>query len=143
MDGGEVGAGHTVTALYAVKTRPGATGRVATATVRWLDPATRAPHERSGTVAVEALGAGLWDGGHDSLQLTAITAYFADALRGGDLPGDPGLRVLGERAEAIAARSGSAVVRELAESIEQALRLLGSAAELGEGALPRGRVEVG
>ncbi|CAM5533186.1 YfbK domain-containing protein [Streptomyces narbonensis] len=143
VDGGEVGAGHTVTALYAVKTRPGATGRVATATVRWLDPATRAPHERSGTVAVEALGAGLWDGGHDSLQLTAITAYFADALRGGDLPGDPGLRVLGERAEAIAARSGSAVVRELAESIEQALRLFGSAAELGEGASREGELRSG
>ncbi|WP_405853645.1 von Willebrand factor type A domain-containing protein [Streptomyces sp. NBC_00090] len=143
VDGGEVGAGHTVTALYAVKTRPGATGRVATATVRWLDPATRAPHERSGTVAVEALSAGLWDGGHDSLQLTAITAYFADALRGGDLPGGPGLAALAQRAEAIAGRSGSAVVRELAEAVRQAERLLGPGAEPGDGASHEGELRSG
>ncbi|MDV5145782.1 von Willebrand factor type A domain-containing protein [Streptomyces sp. SBC-4] len=143
VDGGEVGAGHTVTALYAVKTRPGARGRVATATVRWLDPATRAPHERSGTVEVEALTEGLWDGGRDSLQLTAITAYFADALRGGDLPGDPGLAALAERAEAIAGRSGSAVVRELAEAVRQAERLLGPAAGPSEGASGEGEVRSG
>ncbi|MCX5390786.1 VWA domain-containing protein [Streptomyces sp. NBC_00094] len=143
VDGGEVGAGHTVTALYAVKTRPGAKGRVATATVRWLDPKTRAPHERSGTVAVEALSAGVWDGGHDSLQLTAITAYFADALRGGDLPGDPGLATLAQRAEAIAGRSGSAVVRELAEAVRQAERLLGPTAEPGESASGDGELKSG
>ena len=143
VDGGEIGAGHTVTALYAVKTRPGATGRVATATVRWLDPATRAPKERSGTVAVEALTAGIWDGGHDSLQLTAIAAYFADALRGGDLPGDPGLPALAERAEAIAGRSGSATVRELAEAVRQAERLRGPAAEPGGDASREGELRSG
>ncbi|KQX52854.1 MULTISPECIES: von Willebrand factor type A domain-containing protein [unclassified Streptomyces] len=124
VDGGEVGAGHTVTALYAVRTRAGATGPVATATVRWLDPATRAPHERSGTVGTAALTADIWGGGHDSLQLTAVTAYFADALRGGTLPGAPGLPALSGRAEAIAARSGSAVVRELADAVRQADALL-------------------
>ncbi|MFD3725831.1 VWA domain-containing protein [Streptomyces sp. NPDC058671] len=125
VDGGEVGAGHTVTALYAVRTRPGASGPVATATVRWLDPATRAPRERSGTVATGGLTADVWGGGHDSLQLTAISAYFADALRGGGLPGAPGLPALAERADAIAGRSGSAVVRELAEAVRQADALLG------------------
>ncbi|WP_435057209.1 YfbK domain-containing protein [Streptomyces sp. bgisy060] len=125
VDGGEVGAGHTVTALYAVKTRPGAAGPVATATVRWLDPATRAPHERSGTVGTAALTGDVWGGGHDSLQLTAIAAYFAEALRGGDLPGHPGLPALVRSAEGIAARSGSAVVRELAESMRQASALRG------------------
>ncbi len=125
VDGGEVGAGHTVTALYAVRTRPGATGPVATATVRWLDPATRAPRERSGSVGTGGLTGDIWGGGHDSLQLTAITAYFADALRGGGLPGTPGLRALAERAEAISGRSGSAVVRELAEAVRQAEGLMG------------------
>ncbi|WP_033314767.1 VWA domain-containing protein, partial [Streptomyces iakyrus] len=43
VDGGEVGPGHTVTALYAVRTEPGARGHLATATVRWLDPETRDP----------------------------------------------------------------------------------------------------
>ncbi|MER7946736.1 von Willebrand factor type A domain-containing protein [Streptomyces sp. NPDC096079] len=127
VDGGEVGAGHTVTALYAVKTRPGAAGPLATATVRWLDPATRAPHERSGTVesGSPALAGDIWGEGHDSLQLTAIAAYFADALRGGGLPGAPGLGELADRAGAIADRSGSAVVRELSDAIRRASGLLG------------------
>ncbi|GAA3303843.1 VWA domain-containing protein [Streptomyces cinereospinus] len=55
VDGGEVGPGHTVTALYAVRTRPGAGGHLATATVRWLDPRTRAPHEESGRLETAAL----------------------------------------------------------------------------------------
>ncbi|WP_137994684.1 vWA domain-containing protein [Streptomyces vilmorinianum] len=125
VDGGEVGAGHTVTALYAVKTRPGRTGKLATATVRWLDPKTRAPYERSGSVGTTALASSLWAPGHDSLQLTAVTAYFADRLRGGDLPGAPRLSVLAERSGAIAERSGSKVVRELTEAILQADRLMG------------------
>ncbi|MFF1506093.1 von Willebrand factor type A domain-containing protein [Streptomyces sp. NPDC058326] len=139
VDGGEVGAGHTVTALYAVKTRPGATGPVATATVRWLDPATRAPRERSGSVATGGLAADLWGGGHESLQLTAITAYFAEALRGGDLPGSPGLHRLANHAGAIAERSGSAVVRELADAVRQAYGLTGD----GQGEIPSGEGESG
>ncbi|WP_395360684.1 von Willebrand factor type A domain-containing protein [Streptomyces sp. YH02] len=139
VDGGEVGAGHTVTALYAVRTRAGATGPVATATVRWLDPATRAPHERSGSVGTAALAGDIWGGGHDSLQLTAITAYFAEALRGGDLPGAPGLPALAERAESIAGRSGSAVVRELAEAVRQADGLRGPT----DGATDEGELKSG
>ncbi|MGW8767174.1 vWA domain-containing protein [Streptomyces sp. NPDC055815] len=138
VDGGEIGAGHTVTALYAVKTRPGTTGTVATATVRWLDPQSRAPHERSGTVGTAALTGDIWGEGHDSLQLTAITAYFADALRGGDLPGAPGLPALTNRAGAIADRSGSAVVRELADALRQASGLLGPR----EGENPSGEGEL-
>ncbi|MFD8014665.1 von Willebrand factor type A domain-containing protein [Streptomyces sp. NPDC058955] len=124
-DGGEIGAGHTVTALYVVKTRPGASGRIATATVRWLDPDSRSAQERSGTVEAAALRAGLWDTGHDSLQLSAISAYFAEQLRGGSLPGAPRLGDLAAHADAIRGRSGSAVVGELAEAVRQADRLIG------------------
>ncbi|MFJ6349005.1 vWA domain-containing protein [Streptomyces sp. NPDC092046] len=120
VDGGEIGAGHTVTALYSVRLRPGRSGRVATATVRWLDPVTRAPHERSGAVDSAALTAPLWGAGHDSLQLTAIAAYFADRLRGGRLPGAPALPRLASRAEALAERARSASVQELARAIRQA-----------------------
>ncbi|MFD4373681.1 von Willebrand factor type A domain-containing protein [Streptomyces sp. NPDC058486] len=125
VDGGEVGAGHTVTALYVVKTRPGASGRIATATVRWLDPDSRSPQERSGEVTSGALHAGLWESGHDSLQLSAVSAYFAEALRGGALPGAPRLGELASYADGIRGRSGSAVVGELAEAVRQADRLLG------------------
>jgi Ca-activated chloride channel family protein len=41
VDAGEVGAGHTVTALYEVKLFPQAFGRVASVYLRWQDPDTR------------------------------------------------------------------------------------------------------
>jgi Ca-activated chloride channel family protein len=47
VDAGEIGAGHTVTALYEVKLYPDAYGRVATVNMRWEDPDTRAITEIS------------------------------------------------------------------------------------------------
>ncbi|TLS43386.1 VWA domain-containing protein [Streptomyces montanus] len=129
VDGGEVGPGHTVTALYAVRTKPGASGHLATATVRWLDPKTRVPHEESGRLDAESLDRPLWnDENADSgLQVTAIAAYFADALRSGDtrwsrLPAAPSMTALADRADALASATEDKDVRELAEAIEQAGR---------------------
>ncbi|MEV6163420.1 von Willebrand factor type A domain-containing protein [Streptomyces sp. NPDC052052] len=123
VDGGEVGPGHTVTALYAVHLRKGAAGHVATATVRWLDPTSRAPHEQTGSVATTAIDGPLWGGGSKRLQVTAVAAYFADTLRGGDLPGAPGLGELASRAEKLASETEDDSVRKLATAIEQADRL--------------------
>ncbi|MBQ0963495.1 von Willebrand factor type A domain-containing protein [Streptomyces sp. RK23] len=134
VDGGEVGPGHTVTALYAVRTRSGADGHLATATVRWLDPDSRTPHEESGVVETDALDDSVWDADR-GLRVTATAAYFADALRtsdggydhgddhGGSLPGAPGLSELSERADGLADRTEDEDVRELAEAIEDANRL--------------------
>jgi len=41
VDAGEVGAGHTVTALYEIKLYPQAFGQIATVYLRWEDPDTR------------------------------------------------------------------------------------------------------
>ncbi|MCA1900314.1 MAG: VWA domain-containing protein [Chloroflexi bacterium] len=41
VDAGEIGAGHTVTALYEIKLYPQARGRIATVNMRWEDPDTR------------------------------------------------------------------------------------------------------
>ncbi|MGW1085682.1 YfbK domain-containing protein [Streptomyces sp. NPDC002596] len=126
VDGGEVGPGHTVTALYAVRLRDGAAGHVATATVRWLDPKTRAPHEQSGTVGTDAIDGSLWtDDGNKRLQVAAVAAYFAEELRGGTLPGQPGLGELSTRASALAAGTEDSSVRKLATAIAQADRLRG------------------
>ncbi|MCP3765308.1 MULTISPECIES: vWA domain-containing protein [unclassified Streptomyces] len=125
VDGGEVGPGHTVTALYAVRTRSGAPdGHLATATVRWLDPRSRAPREKSGALEAEDLGDSVWNGGR-GLAVTATAAYFADALRpdGGRhraLPGAPGLGELADRAAGLADRTGDRDVRDLAEAIRTA-----------------------
>jgi Ca-activated chloride channel family protein len=127
VDGGEVGPGHTVTALYAVRTTPGAEGHLATATVRWLDPVTRAPHETTGRLETDALHEDLTDAS-PYFQVTVTAACFADALRrglGGEspLPDTPTLGELKERADDLARRTQDAEVSALAESIGRASRL--------------------
>ncbi|MBT2416304.1 von Willebrand factor type A domain-containing protein [Streptomyces sp. ISL-22] len=127
VDGGEIGPGHTVTALYAVRTRPGAEGHLATASVRWLDPKTRAPHEESGRLEVDALHDSL-DDASPRFQVAATAAYFADALRDGDdrwnsLPGAPALDDLQEIAEDLAKETEDREVWQLAEAIGWADRL--------------------
>ncbi|MFC9845276.1 von Willebrand factor type A domain-containing protein [Streptomyces sp. NPDC060223] len=121
VDGGEVGPGHTVTALYAVRTEPGASGHLATASVRWLDPETRSPHEESGQLEAADLDDNLWTSS-DGLQVAAVAAYFADALRQGDdrwtrLPGSLPLSELSSRADELADSTEDKAVRELAEAI--------------------------
>ncbi|MFI5979742.1 von Willebrand factor type A domain-containing protein [Streptomyces sp. NPDC051555] len=130
VDGGEVGPGHSVTALYAVRTRPGAAGHVATATVRWLDPTTRAPHEESAAVEVAALTARTWTEADARFQVTAVAAYFASALRerGGGwepVPGALPLDGLAERASGVADMTQDTDVRGLADTVRQAARLMG------------------
>lgn len=127
VDGGEVGPGHTVTALYAVRTRPGAEGHLATATVRWLDPDSRTPHEETGDVETDGLAGSVWRA-RRGLTVAATAAYFADALRSADhrysaLPGAPGLGELSERAGSLARRTEDEDVRELARVIRTADRL--------------------
>ncbi|WP_405768391.1 von Willebrand factor type A domain-containing protein [Streptomyces sp. NBC_01538] len=126
VDGGEVGPGHTVTALYAVRTKRPASGHLATATVRWLDPETREPHEESGQLETRSVDKALWDA-PPRLQVTAVAAYFADALRKGDddrtsLPGAPSLDELADRADKLADTTEDKAVRQLAEAIDQANR---------------------
>ncbi|MGH4028377.1 YfbK domain-containing protein [Actinomycetota bacterium Odt1-20B] len=131
VDGGEVGPGHTVTALYAVRLRPGASGRLATASVRWLDPDSRAPHEESQSIEADAVRHGVWDGSTPrGLRVAATAAYFANALRSGDsrwngLPGALPLGELAARARELEDGSGGGDVRRLADAIEQANRLKG------------------
>lgn len=128
VDGGEVGPGHTVTALYAVRVKEGARGHLATATVRWQDPDTRTPHEESGELEAGALHDGLWTS-PEGLRLAAVAAYFADALRRGDdhwthLPGNPSLARLADEAQDIARDREDEDVADLARTIRTADRML-------------------
>ncbi|UNZ19261.1 von Willebrand factor type A domain-containing protein [Streptomyces sp. 891-h] len=145
VDGGEIGPGHTVTALYAVRLKHGATGRAATATVRWLDPDNRKPHEESREVSAAALSsAALWTGEEVSpyLRLAAVAAYFADALRTGEggaesgaesgaeprparaeaepVPGAPSLEKLRVQADRLAEEPGLRSAAGLAKNISRA-----------------------
>ncbi|MBJ3812997.1 VWA domain-containing protein [Streptomyces flavofungini] len=147
VDGGEVGPGHTVTALYAVRTRPGASGPLATAHVRWLDPESRAPREESADLRAGDLD-GTLDKADPRFQVAATAAYFADGLRspydrpdGGEtygedgredygsqgedstttpLPGAPSPDRLEQWARGLAYTTDDEDVRDLAESIRKA-----------------------
>ncbi|MFE5815703.1 von Willebrand factor type A domain-containing protein [Streptomyces sp. NPDC056479] len=127
VDGGEVGPGHTVTALYAVHTRPGTEGHLATASVRWLDPGTRAPHEESGRLESGSLQPSVW-AASSRFQVTATAAYFADALRRGAdtwtaLPGASPLTQLADRASELARATEDDEVHHLANAIQKASTL--------------------
>jgi Ca-activated chloride channel homolog len=81
-DGGEVGPGHSVTALYAVNLRPGASGEVATATARWLSPRTGQAAEARSVVDVTDLDMP-YAAAPLRLRLDYVAATFALCLRGG------------------------------------------------------------
>ncbi|MGC5011683.1 YfbK domain-containing protein [Streptosporangium sp. DT93] len=80
-DGGEVGPGHSVTALYEVRLRGGASGQLATATVRWQDPDSRAPAEAARSLAAGELAESLWKGASPRFQVDVVAAGFAEYLR--------------------------------------------------------------
>ncbi|WP_188195809.1 vWA domain-containing protein [Nonomuraea sp. SYSU D8015] len=124
-DGGEIGPGHSVTALYAVRLKPGASGQLAQATVRWQEPDTRAASEASRSLQAGELHAGAWDKGTPiRLQVDVVVAAFAVYLRdkeafGLDLP------ALREHAARLATDSEDPMVSELVTLIDKA----GSVAE--------------
>lgn len=168
VDGGEVGPGHTVTALYAVRMRPGASGHVATAHVRWLDPDSRVPHEKSNRIESGDLDGGLRNA-DDGMRTTAVAAYFADALRHGTsarsapepmststgssttgptpwqpLPGTPSLSELAGTADELSSDSdGDKALRDLATAVRQADRLTGGTGDDGGGGEDEGEIRTG
>lgn len=81
-DGGEVGPGHSVTALYLVRLRPEASGRVAEVKVRWLDPRTKEASEEYEAIAVDDLSADFATA-EPRLRVCYAAAFFAVVLRGG------------------------------------------------------------
>ena len=79
-DGGEIGSGHSVTALYEIKLHEGAVGQLATVFIRHEDPDTRQVTE----VSKDIFAAELEDTFEDAspeFQLAAAIAEFAEILR--------------------------------------------------------------
>ena len=118
-DGGEVGPGHSVTALYEVRLKPGATGQLAQATVRWQDPDTRAPAEAGNSVDVSELAGSVWGEAPVRLQVDVVAAAFAAGMSGADAFGLD-LGSLGEHAGRLAGTAEDPMVEELAGLIGRA-----------------------
>jgi Ca-activated chloride channel family protein len=80
VDAGEVGAGHSVTALYAVHFHPGVAGEIATLRLRWEDPDTHEVVEMARPVFTEDL-ARRFDEASPRFQLSVIVAEYAEVLK--------------------------------------------------------------
>ena len=80
VDAGEIGAGHSATALYAVTFRPNADGRIATVQLRWEDPDTHQVTEINGNFNTWDLAAS-FEEASPRYQLAVIVAQYADVLR--------------------------------------------------------------
>jgi Ca-activated chloride channel family protein len=101
VDAGEIGAGHSVTALYAVQFQPAATGRVATLQLRWEEPETHVVHEIAGMVNTWDLPQ-VFDTALARFQLDAVVMQYAEVLRGSPYAEGTTLSLLAEHAQRVA-----------------------------------------
>ncbi len=80
VDGGEIGSGHSVTALYEIKLHEGAVGQLATVFIRHEDPDTRQVMEISKDIFAAEL-VDVFEEASPEFQLAAAIAEFAEILR--------------------------------------------------------------
>ena len=80
MDAGEIGAGHSVTALYEVKLYPEAYGNIATVYLRWQDPDTRQVVELSKDFNAGELER-RFENANPYFQRSVIVAEYAEILK--------------------------------------------------------------
>lgn len=80
VDAGEIGAGHSVTALYEVKLYPEARGNIATVFMRWQDPDTRQVVELAKDFHTGELEREFEDA-NPYLQWSVVVAEYAEILK--------------------------------------------------------------
>jgi Ca-activated chloride channel homolog len=125
VDAGELGAGHSVTALYLVRLHPGVAGRIATFQMRWEDPNTWEVKEINGNFntwsTVEQFSAA-----SARYQLDVLAAYYAGQLRYDEWAMDADWYDLVRYARQVAKKlRADADVVEFARLVEQASELTG------------------
>jgi Ca-activated chloride channel family protein len=133
VDAGEIGAGHSVTALYEVRLKPGATADkpVANLHLRWRSEQTGRVREEEKMLRVLHL-ASSWERATPGLRLASVAAEFAEILRGSYWAHGSSLQDLFQRAQRL---SGELAGTRRAADVAELVTLIGKAAEL------RGREE--
>ncbi len=123
-DGGEIGAGHSVTALYELKLWPGREGTVATTYVRYKHADTSAVTEFKSHIAVEDFDRN-FDGSSSEFKLAAAVTEFAEILRKSYWAKGATLDRVLERAQQLSREfEGDGDVIELVDLISKAERLM-------------------
>lgn len=125
VDGGEVGAGHTVTALYEVTVHEGASADdawLARGVIRWLDPDTSAPSEIESSLLAADIASSIGDSPL-RLQQDVYVAAFAETLRGTGWSGLISLDGLSQNLHSLATRLGDESVAEVADLVDDRINL--------------------
>ncbi len=123
VDAGEIGAGHSVTALYEVKLQPEAYGRIATVYLRWEDPDTRQVTELSKDFSTEEMAREFQDAS-PYFQRAVVVAEYAEILKESYWAEDSTLRDVYREAERIAELFfRDEAMQEFVELVRQAMRL--------------------
>ncbi len=123
VDAGEVGAGHSVTALYELKLHDGASGSVATVYVRYEDSDSERIVETSQTLQRSDLLV-RFDEASTRFQLAAVVAEFAEILRKSYWAQDGSLtQVLAEARRLQDLLANDSDVAEFADLVDRTLRV--------------------
>lgn len=124
VDAGEIGAGHSVTALYEVQLTPQATGKLASLHLRYREPVSGELRETVQDLRVAELVPD-WKNASPGFRLASLVAEFAENLRGSSAADD--LRKILRHAQQVAGEmSGwprAADVAEFVRLVETAARL--------------------
>ena len=122
VDAGEIGAGHSAVAIYAVHFDANAEGRIATMQMRWEDPDTHEVTEINGDFNT-------WDMANDFedtneyYQLAVTVMQFAEVLRESPWGQETSLRTVSNYAEDVADQIRTEEVDEFADLVWQAARI--------------------
>jgi Ca-activated chloride channel homolog len=123
-DGGEVGAGHSVTALYELKLWPDKDGTVATTYVRYKDADTYEVTEFKNSIATKDLNKNFEDSS-SNFRLAATVTEFAEILRKSYWAKDATLDSVLEHAQQLGRKlKNDGDVIELADLISKAKQLM-------------------
>ena len=124
VDAGEIGAGHSVTALYEVQLTPQAAGKIASLHLRYRVPVTGELRETIHDLRASQLVAD-WKNASPGFRLASLVVEFAETLRGSSHAGD--LHKIQRRAQRVVGemegRARSADVAEFARLVEEAARI--------------------
>jgi Ca-activated chloride channel family protein len=100
VDAGEIGAGHSVTALYEVKLYPEAHGNIAAVFMRWQDPDTRQVVELSKDFDTSDLAYD-FEEANPYFQRSVVVAEYAEILKESYWAEDSSLRYVYHEAERV------------------------------------------
>ena len=120
-DGGEIGSGHSVTALYEIKLHEGATGQLATVFIRYEDPDTRRISETNEDIFTTQLK-GNFEAASPEFQLAATIAEFAEILRESFWAQEGSLKAVSQSIEGIPLQIHDERVDELSHLVSRATR---------------------